>query len=93
MKHDKLLGLIERLYIGGKDLRLIRNLYYHQKAAIRIKGELRDWLNIQKGVRQGCILPPDLFNLYSEEALRKIWICDGVDLGGVNYNNLRYADH
>ena len=50
MKHDKLLELIERLDIDGKDLRLIRNLYYDQKTAIRIMGELGDWVDIQKGV-------------------------------------------
>ena len=61
-------------------------------AAIRIKGELGEWICIQKGVRQGCILSPDLFNLYSEEALKTIRMCDGVDLEGTNYNNLRYAD-
>ena len=92
MKHDKLLELIERLGIDGKDLRLIRNLYYDQKAAIRIMGELGEWVDIQKGVRQGCILSPDLFNLYSEEALRKIRMCDGVDREGMNCNNFRYAD-
>ena len=92
VKHDKLMELIGRLEIDGKDLRLIQNLYYNQKAAIRINGELSDWVDIQKGVRQGCVLSPDLFNLYSEEALSKIRMCDGVDLEGTNYNNLRYAD-
>ena len=66
VKHDKLLELIERLGIDGKDLRLIRNLYFDQKAAIRIMGGLGEWVDIQKGVRQGCILSPDLFNLYSD---------------------------
>ena len=92
VKHDKLLELMERLGIDGKDLRLIRNLYYDQKAAIRIMGELGEWVDIQKGVRQGCILSPDLFNLYSEETLRKIRMCDGVDLEGMNCNNFRYTD-
>ena len=84
VKHDKLLEFLERLDIDGKDIRLIRNLYYGQKAAIRITGEIGEWVDIQKGVRQGCILSPDLFNLYSEEALRKIKTCDGVHLGGAN---------
>ena len=88
VKHDKLMEFLERLDIDGKDIRLIRNLYYGQKAAIRLNGEIGKWVDIQKGVRQGCILSPDLFNLYSEEALRKIKTCDGVHLGGTNYNNL-----
>ena len=92
VKYDKLLELIQELDIDGKDLRLIRNMYYGQKAAIRIKGELGEWVYIQKGVRQGCILSPELFNLYSEEALKTIRMCDGVDLEGANYNNFRYAD-
>ena len=92
MNHDKLLELIQGLDIDGKDLRLIRNVHYGQKAAIRIKGELGEWVCIQKGVRQRCILSPDLLNLYSEEALKTIRMCDGVDLEGTNYNNLQYAD-
>ena len=88
VKHDKLMELLQNVEIGGKDLRLIRNLYYDQKAAIRIQGELGGWVDIQKGVRQGCILSPDIFNLYSEEALGKIRTCDGVDVEGKNYNTL-----
>ena len=81
VKHDKLMEFLERLDIDGKDIRLIRNLYYGQKAVIRINGEIGEWVDIQKGVRRGCILSPDLFNLDSEEALRKIKTCDGVHLG------------
>jgi len=71
VKHDKLLELIQGLDIDGKVLRLIRNMYYGQKAAIRIKGELGEWVCIQKGVRQGCIQSPDLFNLYMKKPLRQ----------------------
>ena len=92
VKHDKFRELIQGLNIDGKDLRLIRNMYYGQKAALRIKGELGEWVCIQKVIRQGCILSPDLFNLYSKEALKTIRMWDGVDLEGTNYNNLRYAD-
>ena len=88
MKHDTLLEIIQGFDIDAKDLRLIRNMYYGQKAAIRIKGELGEWVCIQKDVRQGCILSPDLFNLYSEKALKTIRMCDGFDLEGANYNNL-----
>ena len=47
--------MMEELNIDGKDLRLIINLYWEQKAAARLHGELGDWMEIQKGVRQGCI--------------------------------------
>jgi len=50
IRHDKLLELIQRLDIDRKDIRLIRNMYYGQKAVIRIKGELAKWVCIQKGV-------------------------------------------
>ena len=73
--------------MDGKDLRLIKNLYYGHKAAIRANGKRGGWVDIQKGVRHGCILSPDFFTLYSEEALRKIKMCDGVDLEGTNNNN------
>ena len=59
MKHDRLMELMERLEIDGKDLRLLRNLCYGHKAAVRIMGELGEWVDIQMGVRQGCILSPD----------------------------------
>ena len=92
VKHEELMTLLEELEIDGKDLRMIRNLYWDQKAAIRLHGELGEWIDIQKGVRQGCILSPDLFNLYSENALSKIKASAGLQLGDRNYNNLRYAD-
>ena len=53
MKHDKLLEFLERLDIDGEDITLIRDLYYGQKASIRINGEIGEWVDIQKGVQQG----------------------------------------
>ena len=50
------------------------------------------WRLIKRGVRQGCILSPDLFNLYSEIILRCIQGLEGIKIGGVNINNVRYAD-
>ena len=47
---------------------------------------------IKKGVRQGCVLSPNLFNLYTDEVFRKVEDMKGVNIGGVNINNLRYAD-
>ena len=59
---------------------------------MRLHGECGEWVEIQKDVRQGCVLFPNLFNLYSETALSKLTSKPGLQLGGRNYNNLRYAD-
>ena len=75
-----------------KDIRIVRNLYWKQSACVRIGGEYRTYSEIRRGVRQGCILSPDLFNLYSENILRHIEDIQGIARGGYNLNNLRYAD-
>ena len=91
VKHEEL--MLEELEFDGKDLRIIRNSYWDQKAAIRLHGELGDWIDIQKSLRQGCILIPDFFNLYSEKTLSKSKASTaGLQLGERNSNNLRYAD-
>jgi len=51
-----------------------------------------NWIAIQIGVWQSCILSPDIFNLYSEKAVSKIKLSAGLQLGDRNFNNLRYAD-
>ena len=84
--------MLQNLDIDGKDLRLIHNLYWEQSAAVRVNGETSKFINIQRGVRQGCVFYPDLFNLYSENILREIENIKGVITGGYNLNNIRYAD-
>ena len=64
------MSILENIEVGGKDLRVVRNLYWDQTAAIRINGELGEWKSIRRGVRQGCVMLLDLFNLYSEIILR-----------------------
>ena len=80
------------LKLDGKDLKLIKNLYWNQKAAIRIEGEETEYHSIRRGVRQGCVMSPDLFSLYSEIIMREIQECEGVRVGGHNLNNIRFAD-
>ena len=78
MIHEQVLEDLKRINIDGKDLRMIKNLYWSQNAAVIVEGELSDWVEIQRGVRQGCVLSPDLFNLYSEGALIEIRDVEGI---------------
>ena len=91
MKHQNLFSILDNLDIDGKDLRIVRNLYWEQSAAVRIGGDLSEYRPIQRGVRQGCVLSPDLFNIYSEVILRKLDY-PGLKVNGENINNIRYAD-
>ena len=92
VKHEDLFEFLQNLDIDGKDLRLIRNLYWEQSAAIRIDGNIGKYTQIRRGVRQGCVFSPDLFNLYSENILRDLNDIKGCIVGGYNLNNVRYAD-
>ena len=74
---------------------LLRNLYAGQEATVRTGHATRDWFQIGKGVCQGCILSPCLFNLYAEYILRNAGLEKaqaGTNIAGRNLNNLRYAD-
>ena len=74
--------------------RLLRNLYAGQEAIVRNGHGSTDWFQIGKGVRQGCILSPCLFNLYAEYIMRNAGLDEaqgGVKIYGRNINNLRYA--
>ena len=73
---------------------LLRNLYAGQKPTVRT-GHGTDWFQIEKGVRQGCILSPCLFNLYAEYIMRNAGLEEaqaGMKITRRNINNLRYAD-
>ena len=74
---------------------LLRNLYAGQEATVRTGHGTTDWFQIGKGIRQGCILPPRLFNLYEEYIMRNAGLDEaqaGIRIAGRNINNLRYAD-
>ena len=74
---------------------LLRNLSTGQEATVRTRHETTDWFQIGKGVRQGCILSPCLFNLNVEYIMRNIALDEaqaGIKIAGRNINNLRYAD-
>ena len=92
VRHSDLFDILLRHNCDGKDLRVIRNLYWEQEAAIRVDNDCSEYRSICRGVRQGCVFSPDLFNIYSEMILRNIEQHEGVRVGGHNINNLRYAD-
>ena len=74
---------------------LLRNLYAGQEATVRTGHETTDWFQIGKGVGQGCILSPCLFNFYTESIIRKTGLEEaqaGIKIAGRNIHNFRYAD-
>ena len=85
---------------NGKDIPdhltcLLRNLYAGQEPTVRTRHGTTDWFQIGKGVRQGCILSPCLFNLYAEYIMRNAGLEEtqaGIKVAWRNINNLRYAD-
>ena len=75
---------------------LLRNLYACEEAAVRTEHGPTDWFQIGKGVCQGCILSPCLFNLYAEYIMRKSGLEEiqaVIKIAGRNINNLSYADN
>ena len=74
---------------------LLRNLHADQEATVRAGHGTTDWFQIRKGVHQGCILSPCLFNLYAEYIMRNARLGEAqgeIKIAGRNINNLRYAD-
>ena len=74
---------------------LLRNLYAGQEATVKTRHGTTDWFQITKGVHQGCILSPCLFNLYAEYIMRNAGLEEaqaGIKIARRNINNLRYAD-
>ena len=74
----------------------LRNLYADQEATVRTGHGTTDWFQIRKGVHQGCILSPCLFNLYAEHIMQNAGLDEaraGIKIARRNINNLRYADN
>ena len=90
--HTKLMNILKTLDMDGKDIRLIQNLYWNQIAAVRLEDGNSEEFEIRRGVRQGCILSPKLFNLYAEMIFKRVEYLKGINIGGKNINNLRFAD-
>ena len=93
--HNKLWKILKDMGIPDHLTCLLRNLYAGQQATVRTGHGTTDWFQIGKGVRQGCILSPCLFNLYTEYIVRNAGLEEtqaGIKIAGRNINNLRYAD-
>ncbi|KAF7247849.1 Retrovirus-related Pol polyprotein from type-2 retrotransposable element R2DM [Varanus komodoensis] len=94
--HNKLGQILKEMGVPDHPICLLRNLYAGQEATVRTGHGTTDWFKIEKGVRQGCILSPCLFNLYAEHIMRKAGLDEspgGIKIAGRNINNLRYANN
>ena len=95
MDHNKLWKTLKELGIPDHLACLLRNLYAGQEAIVRTGHGKTDWFQIRKGVRQGCILSPCLFNFYAEYIMQNARLDEaqaGIKIARRNINNLRYAD-
>ena len=93
--HNKLWEILKEKGISDHLTCLLRNLYAGQEATVRTGHGTTDWFQIGKGVRQGCILSPCLFNFYAEYIMRNAWMDEiqaGIKIARRNISNLRYAD-
>ena len=95
MDHNKLWKILKEMEIPDHLTCLLRNLYADQKAIVRTRHGTTDWFQIGKGVHQGCIWSPCLFNLYEEYIMRNAGLEEaqaGIKIARRNINNLRHAD-
>ena len=94
--YNKLWKILKDMGIPDHLTCLLRNLYAHQEATVRTGHRTTDWFQIRKGVHQGFIFSPCLFNLYAEYIMWNAGLDEaqaGIKLARRNINNLRYADH
>ena len=93
--HKKLWKILKEMGIPDHLTCLLRNLYAGQEATVRIGQGTMNWFQIGKGVHQGCILSPCLFNLYAEYIMGNVGLDEsqaGINISGRNISDLRYAD-
>ena len=95
VEHNKLWKILKEMGIPDHMTCLLRNLYAGQEATVRTGHGTTNWFQIGKGVCQGCILSPCLFNFYAEYIMRNAGLEEAqaeIKIAGRNINNLRYAD-
>ena len=90
---NKLWNYLKEFGLPPHLIGLMETLYAKQESCVKTLNGRTDWFRNKKGVRQGCVLSPHLFNLYTEKIMREvIHESDGVKIGGIRISNLRYAD-
>ena len=95
MDHNNLWKILQEMGTPDHLTCFLRNLYAGQEATVRTGHRRTDWFQIGKGVCQGCILSPCLFNSYAEYIMKNAGLDEaqaGIKIAGRNINNLRYAD-
>ena len=92
--HTTLLELLQRKGVDAQDLKIVQNLYEQQVASVKLENTETSIVPIGRGVRQGCVLSPMLFNMYSEVIFQNALdeTEEGLKVNGKLVNNLRYAD-
>ena len=93
--HNKLRKALKEMGIPDHLTCLLRNLYAGQEATVRTLSGTSDWFKIEKGIQQGCVLSPCLFNLYTEHIMRNARLDElqaGIMMARRNINNFRYAN-
>ena len=93
--HNKLWKIMKEMGVPDHVTGLLRNLYADREATVRTGRGTTEWFQIGKGVRQGCILSPCLFNLYAEYIMQNAGLGEaqaGIKIARRNINNLRYLD-
>ena len=93
--HNKLWKILKEMGVPDHLTCVLRNLYTGQETTVRTGHRTTVWFQIRKGVHQGCILSPCLFNLYAEYIMRNAGLDEaqaGIKIAKRNINNLRYAD-
>lgn len=91
-KHENRGEILRNINTGGKDLKFITNLCWSQTAAVRVGEGESKWFKLKRGVRQMCVMSPDLFSLYGEVILREIKDTKVFIIGVRNLNNTRRVD-
>ena len=89
VSHSQLWATLIQMGFQEREISLIKELYKGQEAAIRTNCGITEWFKIERGVRQGCILSPYLFNIYTEDIMREV----GEDWKTVNFNELNIHGH